>query len=185
MDVKIVSAKQAADNVDYIKNNNIALISIRDTSPDVERDESYDKIDRAGIQNLYVANFDDLETELDPKYGYKEKPPEHQDIEGILTWTKQKMDEGISSFMVHCTAGVSRSSAVAILIKALHNPEEALKVINPLLHSPNMRVIDFGEKIIEKLNVADDIKKMEDDYREEFLNHYDQKWANPPLSPSE
>lgn len=174
-----MSARDASKSIDLIKKEGAALVSIRDTSPDEETQQAYDIIDSSGIDNLYVANFDDLEFELDPKYGKQEKPPEQNQIEDILKWAKKKMDSGISYFVVHCTAGISRSSATAILIKALHNPEEAMKVINPLLHSPNRRVIEFGEKIIDNLSVSDDIDKMEKEYSETFLHNYDYRFDSP------
>src|SRR3972149_3354364 len=106
MKIHIASLAEVINNIDYIKRNNINLISIRNTDYSSE----YDIIDNAGLKNLLVVQFDDL---LEPLKGRSEKPPEESDIKTILEWSKQKMAENNNDFIVHCTAGVSRSSAVA------------------------------------------------------------------------
>jgi predicted protein tyrosine phosphatase len=152
MKIYISSLREVIDNIDYIKKNNINLISIRDTNAE----EAYKAIDDANLKNILVVNFDDI---IAPFPDRDEKAPEESDIIRILEWAKQKMKENDNNFIVHCTAGISRSSAVAVLIQYLQDPEKALKVINPMIHSPNMKVLELGEKILNTNNIKAPIKK--------------------------
>jgi len=127
--VQIASLYEVVKNIDFIKRNDINLISIRNT----EHTQDYDIIDGVGLKNLLVVYFDDI---LEPLPDRSEKPPEEEDIVKIINWTKQKMQENNNGFIIHCTAGISRSSAVAIIVKYLQDPQNALKVINPILHCP-------------------------------------------------
>ena len=160
MKIQIASLQEVIKNLDYINRNNINLISIRDT----DHSPYYDMIDNAGLKNLLVVQFDDI---IEPIKDRNEKPPEEKDIVTILEWAKEKMKENNNDFIVHCTGGVSRSSAVAILIQYLQDPAKALKVINPILHSPNERVMELGDKILNT-NIKDPAKKL--------LKEYDEQW---------
>jgi len=168
MKVYISSLYEVAKNIDIVKNKNLNLISIRDTNPGDDR-TYYDIIDNAGLSNLLVVNFDDLLEPLPPQYNKTEKPPEENDIRNILNWAKQKMKENSNDFIVQCTAGISRSSAVAILVQYLQNPEQALKVINPMLHCPNEKVLELGEKVLNAKDIVKDTKTLLKKHDEEFL----------------
>jgi predicted protein tyrosine phosphatase len=163
MKIYISSLREVIKNLDYIKKNNINLISIRDTNAE----EAYKPIDDANLKNILVVNFDDI---LVPFPDRDEKAPEESDIVRILEWAKQKMQENNNDFIVHCTAGISRSSAVAILVQYLQDPEKALKVINPMLHSPNMKVLELDEKILNTKNIKEPVKKIEKEYNERWMN---------------
>jgi len=167
--ITITNVKDVADHIDYIKRSNINLISIRDTSPGPNQ-HYYDIIDNASLPNLLVINFDDLEQPLDPKYQRKERPPEEHDIVRILEWAKIKMKENNNEFIIHCTGGVSRSSAVAMLIKYMQDPENALKIINPMIHSPNERILDIGDKFFQTKNLKQPAK--------DLLKKYDEQWMD-------
>jgi predicted protein tyrosine phosphatase len=170
MKVQISSLYEVVKNLFYIKRNNINLISIRDTSPGTDKNY-YDIIDGAGLSNLLVVNFDDI---LEPlPLPYKERPPEENDIRTILDWAKQKMQENNNDFIVQCTAGISRSSAVAILVNYLQDPENALKVINPILHCPNEKVLELGEKILNTKNIKEPTKELLKKHDEEWLANKD------------
>ncbi len=166
--ITITNLKDVINNLDYIKRNNLNLISIRDTTPGETQQNYYDMIDNANITNLLVANFDDLEQPPDPKWQRKERPPEEYDVVRILEWTKKKMEENNNEFIVHCTGGVSRSSAVALLIRYIQNPEDALKIINPMIHSPNERILDIGDKLFQTKNLKQPTK--------DLLKKYDDQW---------
>jgi len=178
MQVQIVSAAEAADNIGYIVRGNINLVSIRDTNPSPGLADCYRDIDQSGIKHIFKVRFDDLEYDLDPKYNRRERPPAHEDIQSIIDWAREKMVSNPTGFIVHCTAGVSRSSAVAILIKSLHDPENALKIINPLIHSPNSRVLEIGERILDGVKVKDKAREIEDNASIEFMKTYDERMKN-------
>lgn len=166
--VQIASLYEVVKNIDFIKRNDINLISIRNT----EHTKDYDIIDGAGLKNLLVVYFDDI---LEPLPDRSEKPPEEEDIVKIINWTKQKMQENNNGFIIHCTAGVSRSSAVAIIVKYLQDPQNALKVINPILHCPNERVLDLGEKILNTKDIKEPAKKMMKEYDESFIKSLEER----------
>ena len=73
--------------------------------------------------------------------------PSRKEVERALVWAKGVGADG--NFLVHCHAGVSRSSALAYLIACLFaSPDEAIKVLNPLLHHPNEKVVQLGAEIL-------------------------------------
>jgi predicted protein tyrosine phosphatase len=173
MKIMIAMVREVADKIDFIKRNNINLISIRDTSAGTNQ-VYYDIIDNAGLQNLLVVQFDDLVEFLPPQYNRSELPPSEENIKTILEWAKQKMKENNNDFIVHCTGGVSRSSAVAILIQYLQDPEGALKVIDPVLHSPNEKVLELGDKYLNT-NLKEPTKKIIKEHNEEFMENVGKK----------
>jgi len=158
--VNIASLQAVVDNIDTIKRNEYNLISIRDTSPSSVTEAQYAMIDNAGLQNLLVVNFDDLVSPLPADSMYRERPPNEEDIRTILEWSKQKMQENNSNFIIQCTGGISRSSAVAILVRYLQDPEKAIKVINPILHRPNEKVLEIGEKLLKVEGIKDQTKEI-------------------------
>lgn len=177
MSIKIASSKDVVNNIDYIKNNDINLISIRDTNPSNEQIRDYNVIDSAGLKNILVADFDDLIEPLPQTYRttYGERPPDESDIRRIINWAKIKIDEGKTDFIVHCTAGISRSSAVAILIQYLQDPSKALKVINPMLHCPNEKVLELGEKILDTKDIKDPTKNLLNEYDSQFMGNIEKR----------
>ena len=164
--IMIASLLEVVKNIDFIKRLDTNLVSIRDTN----HSHYYDVIDNAGLKNLLVVQFDDLVEEIKIEYrdSYKEHPPSENDIKMILEWAKQKMSENNKDFIVQCTAGVSRSSAVAILIQYLQDPSQALKVINPIFHSPNEKVLEIGEKLLNTKDIKEPTRKM--------LKEHDEQW---------
>jgi len=170
VEVKIASLKEVVRAISLIKRENLNLISIRDA----DHTSDYDIIDGAGLNNLLVVQFDDLVYELPIEYRdrYKQKPPSEQDIKMILEWAMSKMKENSNDIIVQCTAGVSRSSAVAILINYLKDPENALSVINPMLHSPNEKVLEFGDKLLNT-KIQDPAMELVKKHNDDFLSKYD------------
>lgn len=176
MKVKIASLKEVVDNIDFIKRNDINLISIRD----VEHNNNYDIIDGAGLKNILVVQFDDLVEDIpnELKGQYLQHPPSENDIKTILEWAKQKMAENNNGFIVQCTAGVSRSAAVAILVKYLEDPTKALSVINPFIHSPNEKVLELGEKLLNTKDIKDPTKKLLKDNDEQWMENLGKPKSN-------
>ena len=162
MKISIASLRNVIDNIDYIKRSNLNLISIRDSNDN----PLYDIIDNAGLKNLLAITFDDLTDWVDRV----ERPPTEDDIKTILEWAKQKMTENSNDFIVQCTAGISRSSAVAILVQYLQDPTKALKVINPILHSPNEKILEIGDKLLNS-KLKEPTKELLKKHDEEFINN--------------
>lgn len=169
MKIIISCLAEVAGNIDFINRNDINLISIRDFG----HNDLYDVIDNAGLKNLLVVQFDDLLEDLPPQYNRQEHPPRESDIAAILEWAKKKMSENSNDFIVQCTAGISRSSAVAILVSYLRDPSNALKVINPMFHSPNEKVLEIGEKLLNTKDIKAPTEKLVKDYNEKWLEEKD------------
>jgi Predicted protein tyrosine phosphatase len=136
--VEIKSLEQMIDLMSEHSHYNV--VSIRDST-------GTDSVLCRGIFNafgknaksIYAVIFDDSNIAFDGT-----KAPTTEDIRGILEWSMDKDD-----LLVHCTAGVSRSSAVAFLIESARtNPFEALKILNPRTHEPNELIIRIGAKLI-------------------------------------
>ena len=163
MNIKIVGLPWLIENIDHVKRMQYNVISIRDyiSSPE------YDIIDNAGLENLLAIRFDDDVPTIAGRY----QGPIEQDIEQIIEWSKKKMQENNNDFIVQCTAGVSRSSSVAILVNYLQNPENPLDVINPLLHSPNEHVLELGDKYFNdkiKEKTQELLKKHDEEFKKRF-----------------
>jgi len=96
-------------------------------------------------KSIIIKYFDDIS---DTKYemsGYV--APKREDILDIFDWVDK---EDPKNLMVHCFAGVSRSSAVAYLIAyRKFGPKRANKVIDSKLHRPNSLVLDLGMSIMK------------------------------------
>ncbi len=66
------------------------------------------------------------------------------EVAAVIAWASGK-----DPLLVHCQAGVSRSSAIAYLIaSARSNPAEAIKLLHPALHTPNMHLVRLGAVIL-------------------------------------
>ena len=78
-------------------------------------------------------------------------PPSRQDVEELLAFGRE-LDAG--HLLVHCHAGVSRSTAAATLILAqafpdrpAHDAFEAVVRLRP--HAwPNLRILEFGDELL-------------------------------------
>jgi predicted protein tyrosine phosphatase len=80
--------------------------------------------------------------------------PERQDVEHLLTFGRDLMGARDPHLLVHCHAGVSRSTAAAALILAQARPdrpaEEALLTVvrrRPRAW-PNLRIIELGDALL-------------------------------------
>jgi len=141
----VMSIDEMVDNLSRIKELDLNVISIRDSESgrSEQMRQAYATIDSAGLGNLYVEIFDDLAEPFEQKMGLVFPQSEH--VSGILDWAKQKWEENGKRFVVHCTGGVSRSSAIAMLInQMIMNDYRAGWDIK--LHSPNHKVLEYGEQ---------------------------------------
>lgn len=102
--------------------------------------------------NHLIVQFDDAETD---RVFYENQwwvGPSEEDVETILTWAKDIPPD--ASLLVHCTAGKSRSTAVAVavLIQAGLTPKEALTEVivarereGSDIVIPNRRITRFAD----------------------------------------
>ena len=81
-------------------------------------------------------------------------PPERPDVEQLLSFGRDLASTKGTHLLVHCHAGVSRSTAAAILILAQARPdrpaEEALQTVvrrRPRAW-PNLRILEFGDALL-------------------------------------
>ena len=81
-------------------------------------------------------------------------PPERPDVEQLLSFGRELAKAKGAHLLVHCHAGVSRSTAAATLILAQARPdrpaEEALQtVVRRRPHAwPNLRILEFGDALL-------------------------------------
>jgi predicted protein tyrosine phosphatase len=80
--------------------------------------------------------------------------PTRDDVERLLAFGRELGKPAGSHLLVHCHAGVSRSTAAAALILAQANPErparavlDAVAQIRPRAW-PNLRILEFGDALL-------------------------------------
>jgi len=85
--------------------------------------------------------------ELGAPVGKGEVVPNSDLVSAALEFAK-----GAPNVAVHCTAGVSRSSAMAFLVacQMTGDPEEAVKVLDMKSHFPNESIVLLGERLLDK-----------------------------------
>lgn len=156
-EVYVMSLDQVVSKLPMVSGFNV--ISIRDTRPGTNI-EKYQAIDRAGIQDIMQVQFDDLWSEEHREYG---SLPQGQQIFSVLEWAKKKWQENRKPFIVHCTAGISRSSAVAVLLDAMfRNSKEAVDRFDATKHSPNQMILEIGENYLKTPGLTQEVKKKEE-----------------------
>ena len=83
------------------------------------------------------------------------KAPSKEDISKALEWTKSK-----DNVLFSCHAGVSRSSAMAYVCacQEFHH-EDAIKMLIPMEHYPNYRIVTLGSEIIKNKDMLEAFKQ--------------------------
>jgi predicted protein tyrosine phosphatase len=84
--------------------------------------------------------------------------PKEQDVERILAFGRDLQREPANTrhLLVHCHAGISRSTASMILILAQAMPERSAEEIVAIVHGirekawPNLRIIEFGDAMLNR-----------------------------------
>jgi predicted protein tyrosine phosphatase len=80
--------------------------------------------------------------------------PERADVERLLAFGHELTEARQSHLLIHCHAGVSRSTASAALILAQARPErparDALEAVAELRPRawPNLRILEFGDELL-------------------------------------
>ena len=97
-----------------------------------------------------LIRFDDIVAEYP---GFEACTPQH--IERILTFGERAHAKADGHVLVHCHAGVSRSTAAAAILMAQFAPgeEEAafLKLLKLRKHGwPNTRMVEFADRLLDR-----------------------------------
>jgi predicted protein tyrosine phosphatase len=72
-----------------------------------------------------------------------------------LEWAADK-----TNLVVACRAGISRSSASAVVIMASRGPIlDAVNVLRPEIHSPNLLIVRYGEQILGKPGLTEAVQE--------------------------
>ena len=80
--------------------------------------------------------------------------PQKADVERLLAFGRELIDEAPAHLLIHCHAGVSRSTASAALILAQTRPDrpalEALEAVSQIRPRawPNLRILEFGDELL-------------------------------------
>jgi predicted protein tyrosine phosphatase len=80
--------------------------------------------------------------------------PARADVERLLAFGHELTDSAGSHLLIHCHAGVSRSTASAALILAQARPDrpasEALDAVSQIRPRawPNLRILEFGDELL-------------------------------------
>ncbi len=78
--------------------------------------------------------------------------PQHHHVEDIIAFLREWKRE--NPLFIHCFAGISRSTATAMIAAAIHNPETAEIQIARAMRSasptaqPNIRIVGFADDIL-------------------------------------
>jgi len=80
--------------------------------------------------------------------------PQKADVERVLAFGRELIEESPAHLLIHCHAGVSRSTASAALILAQARPDrparEALEAVSEIRPRawPNLRILEFGDELL-------------------------------------
>lgn len=132
-----------------------------------------------GVSNErhFISYFDDISIEgCDPEdYDI----PEQYHIDDILEFTRRFEED--DKVLIHCSAGMSRSTAVAAVVLAQHGmtPVEAMAHVYEVREAcwPNSKIIGFGDSALslngELIKAVSDWKKIQNPHHVD-MNHVGQ-----------
>jgi predicted protein tyrosine phosphatase len=140
--MKILSQENAA--IEITQNPGMwNVVSIRDSQ---SRYCPVDAVEHL-CKTLLKVFFDDVYSDK-YKNSYQ-KLVTLEDIKTIIEFAVGKKD-----LLIHCVAGVSRSSAVAYIISCtLESPWDAIRRLNPEDHLPNDLVVRLGAKLLDNQDI--------------------------------
>jgi predicted protein tyrosine phosphatase len=82
--------------------------------------------------------------------------PQYKDMERLIGFGKKILERGANKkLLIHCYAGVSRSTAAAIIILSLMTPSDPRSAVKRLLEIvpnawPNIRMIRLGDELLKQ-----------------------------------
>lgn len=113
------------------------VISIRDAEETSAPIDAFKDL----CQGILALNFDDV---YDQRKHSDYKLPSMADVKSVIEWSRGK-----DQILVHCHAGISRSSAMAYLIACDKvGAQAAVGVLNPFLHWPNPLIVKMGGEFL-------------------------------------
>jgi predicted protein tyrosine phosphatase len=131
------------------------FISIRDSYPTEMDKKRYQTFDSLKLKNNLVLEMDDIVYETNNLL--EEYPniisPTKDHVQTLINWAQTKLENN-QSFYIHCTAGISRSSACAIIVQALIDPKQILQILNPKIHYPNSKILDNAAEFLNIPNLS-------------------------------
>ena len=124
--------------MDLLNSDNVAIISINTYTHwngQFEEETPFDKFENfTNNKNLLKLWFDDF-SKPTTWNGMEDKLFTADDARNVVAFIKEKQDD-VDTFIVHCTAGISRSGAVGMFIKDYFGCEiesENSLIPNPLV----------------------------------------------------
>jgi predicted protein tyrosine phosphatase len=106
-------------------------------------------------RNVLHVHIDDIWDKSHEAQGFV--LPNLSDVSRILDWKRSKGSE--NRLLVHCHAGISRSSAIAFIISCMDKSiEESLQILDPAIHYPNELLIKLGSELLDKPEMIPAIK---------------------------
>ena len=82
--------------------------------------------------------------------------PTREDVERLLAFGHELSEAAAPHLLVHCHAGVSRSTAATVLILAQEHPDwpardvlDAISQLRPRAW-PNLRILEFGDALLQR-----------------------------------
>jgi predicted protein tyrosine phosphatase len=148
MKIMICSVKDAVRQV-KIEPNKWHVVSLR--TPHSEAFRIMDDVAEL-CEGMVVREFDDVWV---PERG--KVMPSKADMDAVFEFVNREAPDNL---IVHCHAGVSRSSAMAYAIACRDKPpEEAVKMLNPMLHMPNEWMVDMAATIMDNFEIYAEYEK--------------------------
>ena len=145
MNIMICSAKEAAHQL-RAKPHHWHVVSLRCFEDRIE----FEKVSQLAhlAKTMIVRRFDDIWVEEEGKV-----LPTKEDVETIIRHVQEIYP---SNLIVHCYAGVSRSTAIAYLLACLEKePDDAIKMLNPMIHYPNELIVKLGSEILNNPRILE------------------------------
>ncbi len=108
--------------------------------------------ERYGAHDRLLLRFHDV---IEPRLPSGEDAPDRQHVTDILRFGRSATQSaGRPHILVHCHAGISRSTAAAMLMLAQADPErdpdsimEEIVMMRPNAW-PNLRIVEFGDELL-------------------------------------
>ena len=109
-----------------------------------------DDFRRYGPHRRVVYRFDDV---VEVGFGYT--APTRRDVAGILEFGRELLDQPPEQLLIHCHAGVSRSTATAAMLMAQNNPGRERDVFEELERMrprswPNALMVRIADALLER-----------------------------------
>lgn len=116
----------------------VSLLSPGDEFP------AFDGLDDAGHHRVHLHDI------VEPQEGFI--PPAERHVEDLVGFLREWNPD--DALLVHCWAGISRSTATAFIAACLHNPDadefdiaSALREASPTAF-PNARIVGFADQLL-------------------------------------